>query len=235
MYELLMFVTKWRNKNCVYEPLRTIYSIFEEINHGRPCLLFTQTYLIMKKVILFLFVVLMASTASAQFKIGGGLTAGSKISMDEDGEKMGFGVNVRGEFSLMDKLALTPGFTYFFPSTPDGYDLSLWQLNADVHYTLAGAGTPVSVYALGGLNYSHSKVEFDMGDAISDGMDELGDEFGDLFGDLGDAFGDLGSSEETENEIGINLGAGVKFSKFYGEVKYDTAFEQVALSVGIMF
>ena len=193
----------------------------------------------MKKVILFLFVVLMASTASAQFKIGGGLTAGSKISMDDDGsEKMGFGVNVRGEFSLMDKLALTPGFTYFFPSTPDGYDLSLWQLNADVHFTLAGAGTPVSVYALGGLNYSHSKVEADMGDAFTNGMEDMGDDlgdFGDLFDGLGDALGDLGSYEETENEIGINLGAGVSFSKFYGEVKYDTAFEQVALSVGIMF
>jgi opacity protein-like surface antigen len=204
--------------------------IFETNLYGRKAFFINSNYLLMKKVLFFVAVMLLSiSTASvAQFKIGGGVTAGSKISIDDDfSEKMGFGINVRGEFSLMDKLALTPGFTYFFPSSPDGFDLSMWQLNADVHYTLVGAGTPVSVYALGGLNYTSVKSEFNMGDA-----------FGDAFGDLGDAFDvtiEGANSDETDSELGINLGAGVSFSKFYGEVKYDTAFEQVAISVGILF
>ncbi len=191
---------------------------FETKLNGRKAFFINSNYFFMKKVLFFVAVMLLSiSTASfAQFKIGGGVTAGSKISMDNAGEKMGFGVNVRGEFSLMDKLALTPGFTYFLPSTPDGYDLTLWQLNADVHYTLAGAGTPVSVYALGGLNYTSFKSEFDVSSS-------------------GDGYSVSIEGDVTENEIGINLGAGVSFSKLYGEVKYDTAFEQVAFSVGFMF
>lgn len=39
-----------------------------------------------------------------------------------------------------------------------------------------------------------------------------------------------------DNEIGLNLGAGALLKeKFFGELKYDTAFEQLALTVGILF
>ncbi len=38
-----------------------------------------------------------------------------------------------------------------------------------------------------------------------------------------------------DNEIGLNLGAGAKKNKLFGEVKYDTAYEQLALTVGILF
>lgn len=185
----------------------------------------------MKKVVLLLFVVLLTTTVSAQFKVGGGVTIGPEIGLDDDySEKMGFGINVRGEFSLMDKLALTPGFTYFFPSAPDGIDYSIWQLNADVHYTLAGAGTPVSVYLLGGLNYTSVKFESEAVNSFEDALDEYEEYFGDAMDITID-----GGDDDPDNEIGINGGAGVSFSKFYGEVKYDTALEQIGLSVGIMF
>lgn len=38
-----------------------------------------------------------------------------------------------------------------------------------------------------------------------------------------------------DNEIGLNLGVGAKKNKLFGELKYDTAFEQLALTVGILF
>ncbi len=141
------------------------------------------------------------STASfAQFKFGGGLTLGSKVSIDDDlSEKMGIGLNIRGDYSFNDALSVSPGFTLFFPSAPGDVDITLWQLNADAHYNFYNADG-ISIYGLGGLNYRYAKVE-----------------------------------DFDDSEIGLDLGVGANFNKFFGEIKYDTAFEQVALSVGIMF
>lgn len=186
---------------------------------------------VMKRVLFIFLIGLLTTTVSAQFKFGGGVTMGSKTGIDDDGsEKMGFGVNVRGEFSLLNKLAITPGFTYFFPSAPDGYDLSIWQANADVHYTLVGSPGPVRLYALGGLNYTQVKTEIDLGD--TDSYEDTMGEFADFFGD---AFSEVANYDDTDTDLGVNVGAGVALSKLYGEVKYDTALEQVALSVGILF
>jgi len=51
----------------------------------------------------------------------------------------------------------------------------------------------------------------------------------------GAAAGYLDDSSVSETEIGLNLGAGANFNKFFGEVKYDTKMEQLALTVGILF
>lgn len=165
------------------------------------------------------------ASASAQFKFGGGVTMGTKMGMNDSFEdKAGFGINVRGVFDISEKFKVSPGITYFFPGAPDGYDLKAWQLNADAQYHFY-SNESVSIYGLGGLNYSHSKVKVDVGDFFEDVLGE----------DLGSMFGAAGSAEDSEGKIGIDLGAGINFGKFYGEVKYDTAFEQVALSVGILF
>ena len=187
----------------------------------------------MKRIITISAVLLLifsSTSMMAQFKVGGGLTLGSKMGLDDDlSEKMGFGINIRGDLGVTDKLSIAPGFTYFFPGAPDGYDLSAWQLNADAHYTFAGLADNISVYGIAGLNYSHTKTE----------IDGLGD-LGDAFDDLGDAFGldmdfDI-SGDDSDNELGFDLGVGASMSKFYGEIKYDTSFDgQIAISVGILF
>ncbi len=185
----------------------------------------------MKKVFTVIAVLALISTASfAQFKVGGGLTLGSKMGISDDGdEKMGFGVNVRGDYYFSEKFSVSPGFTYFFPGSPDGIDLSAWQVNADAHYHFV-KNEGFSFYGIGGLNYSHSKYEFDS----SDIFDGLGDEYGELVDGVLDMAGV--SAEDTDNEIGFDLGVGVNFSKFFGEVKYDTAFDgQLAITVGILF
>ncbi len=39
----------------------------------------------------------------------------------------------------------------------------------------------------------------------------------------------------TENEIGFDIGGGAEYKKLFGELKYDTSFEQLTVTVGIYF
>lgn len=113
---------------------------------------------------------------------------------------MGIGINARVEYSLNEKFAIAPNFTYWF----SGDILKVWQLNADVHYTFSG-DEALSFYGLGGLNITGVSIDSDYGGG-------------------------------SNTEIGLNLGAGAKLNqKFFGEVKFDTEMEQLALTVGILF
>ena len=147
---------------------------------------------------------LVSSASFAQVKYGGGLSLGTEAN---DGD-MGIGINARVDYSFNEKWSIAPNFTYWF----SGDLIKLWQLNADVHYTFSG-DEALSFYGIGGLNYTHAKLDFD---------------FGVISGDV------------TENEIGLNLGVGAFLNeKFFGEVKYDTAGNtvdgQLALTFGILF
>ena len=169
---------------------------------------------------------LVSMSSMAQFKFGGGLTMGTKMGIDDDGtNKMGFGINVRGDYYFSEKFSVAPGFTYFFPGTPDGIDLKAWQFNADAHYHFYSTDA-IGIYGIGGLNYSHTKQEIE-------GLGNLGG-LGDL---VDEALGLSGlDGEFKDGEVGIDLGVGANFGKFFGEVKYDSAFDgQVALTVGILF
>ncbi len=166
-----------------------------------------------KLLVLFAVMAMVATTGVAQFKYGGGLTLGTKMAIDESGEKMGFGINIRGDYAFNDKLSLAPGFTFILPSSADvtvpGFGsweakFSAWQLNADVHYILTGDES-FSIYGLGGLVLKN-------GTAKVEGI------------------------SNSESEIGLNLGAGANFGgMFFGELKYDTTFEQIGITVGVLF
>ncbi|MGQ1892052.1 outer membrane beta-barrel protein [Thermophagus sp. OGC60D27] len=162
----------------------------------------------MKKLLSVIAALFVAATVSAQLNIGGGLTFGTQAAFDEDGEKMGVGLTLKGVYVINEKWSVSPDFTYYFPSGGDYFDVSLWQLNANAHYHFFEM-TDLGLYALGGLNYSHMKWEYD------------GDEW-------------IGW-DDSDGEIGLNLGIGANVSRFFGELKYDTAFEQLALSIGIYF
>jgi opacity protein-like surface antigen len=168
----------------------------------------------MKKFMLFAIALFITATATAQFKVGGGLTIGTKAGgySDDGDEKIGIGLNVRGDYAFNESWSVAPGFTFFFPSGPEGMDVTYWQLNADAHYNFH-AEDDIGIYALGGLNYSYVKVETDFD----------GGEWGSF------------SYSADDSEIGLNLGVGATLSQFYGELKYDTAFEQIGLSAGILF
>ncbi len=166
----------------------------------------------MKRIILFLAVAMLTITASAQFKVGGGLVLGTKAGFDESGFKMGIGVSLRGDYAINDQWAVAPDFTFFFPGSPEGIDVTFWQLNGNMHYHFYKLDE-MGIYALGGLNYSSVKVDYNF--------------------DLGE-YGSFGGSA-SDGQIGVNLGGGASYNNFFGEIKYDTAFEQIAISVGILF
>lgn len=163
----------------------------------------------MKKSLLLVLILAVVGTTSAfsQWQFGGGLSLGTESSGEGD---LGFGINARADYSLNEQWSIAPNFTFWFPSV-EGASVTMWQLNADGHYNFASNET-MSFYAIGGLNYSYWKFDFD-------GIDEL---FGFDF-------------SYDDSEIGLNLGAGANMNMFFGEVKYDTAFEQIAITVGVLF
>ncbi len=167
----------------------------------------------MRKLLFVLVVLCISSAAFAQdWKFGGGLTFGSDMSVDGG---TGVGLNIRGDYSIDDNWFIDPGFTFVFPSSKSGYGYdykySAYQFNVDAHYYFAEEGD-FTFYGLAGLNYTHAKVKSDY-----------------------DYDGLTGSAEASDSEIGLNLGFGANYKQFLGELKYDTSFDQLALTIGIMF
>ncbi len=162
----------------------------------------------MKKLFFVVLVVMVSMVSSAQFKVGGGLAIGTKAGFDEGGHKLGIGIDVKGDYAFNETWSLSPDFILFFPGSPEGFDVTFWQLNANAHYNFHEADG-FNFYGLAGLNYSQVKVDWDMGES-----------------------GTWGSSD---GEVGLNLGAGANYSQFFGELKYDTAFEQLTITIGILF
>ncbi len=165
----------------------------------------------MKRKLFFIFMLAVLGTATSfgQWQFGGGLSLGTESGGTND---MGLGINARADYSINEQFIITPNFTYWFPSIDYG-SLTYWQLNADVHYIFSDNGT-MNFYALGGLNYSFWKYK-----ASSSEFDEWG----------------WGSYSYDDNKIGVNLGVGANYNMFFGELKYDTAFEQIAITIGVLF
>lgn len=162
-----------------------------------------------KLMLLVAIVALVSSSSFAQLKYGGGLSFGTEANEGD----LGLGINARVDYSFNEKWSIAPNFTFWFP----GEDQTLWQLSADVHYTFSG-DEALSFYGIGGLNYTHYKI---------DG------------GTYDTGFGTI-SLDYDDNAIGLNLGAGALLKeRFFGELKYDTAGNtvdgQIALTVGILF
>lgn len=166
----------------------------------------------MKKLFFVVIVAFLSLSASAQFKVGGGLAIGTQAGFDEGGNKLGLGIDVKGDYAFNETWSLSPDFIFFFPGSPEGIDVTFWQLNANAHYNFHEADG-FNFYGLAGLNYSQMKVELDLG-----------------LGEYG-----IGNFSSSAGEIGLNLGAGATYNQFFGELKYDTAFEQITISVGVLF
>jgi hypothetical protein len=170
----------------------------------------------MKKKILFVFAIvamlLVGQEVSAQMKLGGNLVLGTKLSIDDDGsETAAFGIGVKGLYEFNESFSIAPGFTYFFPSAPDGLDLTVYVLDVDAHYNFVKEET-LKVYAIGGLNYSYIDVSLDLG------------EFGNIDG--------------SDSKVGLNLGIGARTGgdiQFFGDLKYNSAYENINLAVGVLF
>jgi len=165
--------------------------------------------IIMKKLILLSIISFgLLINANAQFKVGGGLTMATKMGIDDNGDdKMGFGVQLRAYKGFSESMGVAGGFTYFFPSAPEGITLKAMEVFADFHYNFITNET-MDVYGLAGLSYAYAKVEVD------------------------------GFGEADDSKIGLNIGAGMTYKTgsldIFGELKYNTAFENIMISAGVL-
>ncbi len=176
----------------------------------------------MKRLLFILTVLTISSSIFAQFKLGGALTIGSQMMIDKTktfnndmsvGQQTGVGINVRGDYSIGDKWSVTPGFTFVFSSSNSIITYSAYQFNVDGHYVFASKGD-FNFYGLAGINYIEEKW-----DGNADYIDESGNEV---------------QYDDSDNKYGINIGVGTRYKRWFGELKYDSAFDEVALSVGIL-
>jgi hypothetical protein len=179
----------------------------------------------MRKLVTLTALIIITATTFGQYKVGGGLTLGTEID---------FGLNLRGDYEINENITVAPGFTLFFPDSPEGTKVTNWQLGADVHYYFHEMDDfkfygihyyfhemdDFKFYGIGGLNYSYKKIKTD---AYT---------YTDPF------FGTKITYPETtvsDGEIGLDLGGGANYKQFFGELKYDTGFDQLTISVGMYF
>lgn len=184
----------------------------------------------MKKLILTLILVIsVVAFANAQFtKLGGGLTYGTGFhynnvtspAYEANFHKGPFlGIFVTGVYELKLPVHIAPAFTYFFPRT-----------NKDEQSQTASQSTKVS------------EMMFDLnGHYVFNSLDRF--EFYGLAG-LNITFAKIKwlntTSDESDNAIGLNLGAGtyMKLTEqldLYGQVKYIVSkYDQLIVNAGLL-
>ena len=150
------------------------------------------------------------SSAQTETRLGAMVAYGTEI------ENVGIGVNA--EFPILEDLTISPGFIYYLPKDESGVSVNWWELNGNANYYLVNSES-LAFYALGGINYSQVKVEYDGGG----------------FG------GFAGSMSASDGRVGLNLGAGANFNiggsiTPFAEAKYviiDGA--QLVIGAGVKF
>jgi opacity protein-like surface antigen len=131
-----------------------------------------------------------------------------------DDADLGVGARVQvGLADFYEGLRGIASFDYFFPGDDDDIgvvdlDVTYWELNANVTYTLKGRLAP---YVGTGLNIAHASAGVDVGDI------------------------DLGSDSETD--LGLNVLGGLRLSdRFFAEAKLELGGgEQFMLTAGVLF
>ncbi len=159
-----------------------------------------------------------------QIRVSAALAMGTKAAIsDTGGEKLGMGINIGGDYFVIDKLAISPSYTFFFKSsvgsgTTGEVSLKVSSFNVDAKYYFLTNG--VNLYGIGGLSFATAKATVSIPD-------------------FGLGFGGLNTTAK-DNKVGVNIGAGVDFGlgeKLFlnGQVKYNTPIEQLVINLGVGF
>src|SRR5690606_39449067 len=114
--------------------------------------------------------------AQEETRIGAFLAYGTEI------KNIGIGANA--EFPIIENLTISPSLIYYLPKEEYGMKMNWFEVNANANYYFVSQDN-MSVYALGGLNYSSVKVSFD------------------------NAW--LGNYSASDGRFGLNLGGGINF------------------------
>jgi len=130
-----------------------------------------------------------STQAQEETRIGGFLAYGTEI------ENIGIGANA--EFPIIENLTISPSFIYYLPKNEYGFKINWFEVNANANYYFVNQNN-MSIYGLGGLNYSSVKVSFD-------------EKW-------------LGGNSTSDGRFGLNLGGGINFAMGWGipfaELKY---------------
>lgn len=138
-----------------------------------------------KTMILLAALMCMAGSTQVCAQEKGDMAAGLHLGLGVGDGITNFGIGAKFQWNVINNLRLEPSFNYFFES-----DLvSMWDLNANVHYQFA-LGEVVSLYPLAGLSV--------MGVSVDVPTVDLG------------PFGSYGGSA-SDTSIGANIGAGADF------------------------
>ncbi len=182
----------------------------------------------MKKLLATICVALVSLGASAQT---GDKFAGANLSYGTEIKSLGIGV--KGQYFFTDNIRGEASFDYFLKK--DG--LSMWDVNANVHY-LFGVADKIKVYPLAGLgltNWVSSGIEIDYDYDDDDDYD-----FSRSTRAGFDDDDDSGSSTESKNTF--NLGCGAQYEltdkiNLTAELKYQIVsnFNQLVFGVGVAY
>lgn len=152
----------------------------------------------MKKYLFMLATAFLCSwTAQAQTEQGA-MAAGGGLTMGFGDSYTNFGIGVKYQYNVIDRLRLEPSVNYYFKKDY----MDMWDLGVNAQW-LCPIYEGIYAYPLAGIGVTGAKTH--VGDA-------LGDELGDLIGGpLGDEVKDaLGDADSKVTNFFFNLGAGIE-------------------------
>lgn len=185
----------------------------------------------MKKLFAVLVITITCTTVNAQFtKVGGGLTAGTGIAFHnetdmKDHRTTNPALTFKGIYEVTLPLHISPSFTWYYPrvtktifSQEQSSKHVISALMADVngHYVINSLNR-FEIYALAGLNFTFIKSKW-----------------------TSEYFGDVTTSKESDNSLGLNLGAGtyIKMTNqfdLFAEAKYILSrYDQLVVNAGLL-
>lgn len=176
----------------------------------------------MKKIIVTICIVFISIGTFAQKGdkyVGASLSYGTEIS--------NLGIGVKGQYFFTDNVRGEASFDYFLKK--DG--LSMWDINANVHY-LFDVADKITVYPLAGIgltNWVFEGINFDE------------DDF-DINSYTKETKSNNNTGSSTESKIAVNLGCGAQYEltdklNLNAELKYQiiSNFNQLVFGVGVTY
>ena len=160
----------------------------------------------MKKLLLLVCAAVMSLSASAQ---AGDKAIGAQVVFGSETNNIGLGV--KGQYYFTDHIRGEASFDYFFKRK----GLSMWDVNANVHY-LFDVADKFKVYPLAGLGYTNwsYKLEYD----------------------------NVTLAKGTDGRLAVNLGGGAEYEltkdlSVNAELKYQIInnYNQLVLGVGVAY
>lgn len=191
----------------------------------------TINALFMKKILLIsLLIILIQAAGNSQFtKVGGGIAGSTGFHFnnesDSDYRSGLFGASLRGIYAITMPLHICPSFTYFIPHvTTTSYGtgsestlrVSSMMIDVDGHYVFNSLDK-IEFYALAGMNINFARTKLKSTVA-----------------------GTTSKIVETDNVMGLNVGAGTYFKltdqlDLYGEAKYVISrYDHFIFNMGVL-